>query len=234
MAFPASPSNNQVHKEGNRAFVYDSALGTWDQVRETDRTENKILQGDIGVVTGTMDGLDYRSGVIGSGVTGFTGIKVCDQWRLSTSHASGTGITIFDENLERADTYQQGDGTNAIIGGSTRMHWNSSDGYFTFPQTGIWRIDARIRCYGVSDDVDYVNIMMDLDYGSGPAHMMTGIESVHKLDSYCEPSFATMIDVVDISTYKVRFKWNSQANIVVQGSSTVSHTSFTFTRLGDT
>ncbi len=37
MAFPASPSNNQIHKEGNRAFVYDSALGVWDQVREINR-----------------------------------------------------------------------------------------------------------------------------------------------------------------------------------------------------
>ena len=49
MAFPTSSlTNNQVHKEGNRAFVYDSALGVWDQVRETDRTENKILSGTIG------------------------------------------------------------------------------------------------------------------------------------------------------------------------------------------
>ena len=46
MAFPTSSlTNNQVHKEGNRAFVYDSALGVWDQVRETDRTENKIVSG---------------------------------------------------------------------------------------------------------------------------------------------------------------------------------------------
>ena len=37
MAFPTSPSNNDVHKEGNRSFVYDSTLGTWDQVKETDR-----------------------------------------------------------------------------------------------------------------------------------------------------------------------------------------------------
>ena len=49
MAFPTSSlTNNQVHKEGNRAFVYDSALGVWDQVPETDRTENKILTGEIG------------------------------------------------------------------------------------------------------------------------------------------------------------------------------------------
>ena len=49
MAFPTSGlSNNQVHKEGNRAFVYDSTLGTWDQIRETERTEHKILSGEIG------------------------------------------------------------------------------------------------------------------------------------------------------------------------------------------
>ena len=35
MAFPTSPSNNQVHKENNRAFVYDSTLGVWDQVKES-------------------------------------------------------------------------------------------------------------------------------------------------------------------------------------------------------
>ena len=43
MAFPTSPSNNQVHKEGNRAFVYDSALGVWDHVREADRGVSETL-----------------------------------------------------------------------------------------------------------------------------------------------------------------------------------------------
>ena len=43
MPFPTSPSNNDVHKIGNRAFVYDSTLGTWDQVREVERTENNLL-----------------------------------------------------------------------------------------------------------------------------------------------------------------------------------------------
>ena len=38
MALPTSPSNNQVHKEGNRAFVYDSTLGVWDQVKEQEKT----------------------------------------------------------------------------------------------------------------------------------------------------------------------------------------------------
>ena len=49
MAFPTSSlTNNQVHKEGNRAFVYDSTLGVWDQVREADITDGKNLHGEIG------------------------------------------------------------------------------------------------------------------------------------------------------------------------------------------
>ena len=63
MAFPTSSlTNNQVHKEGNRAFVYDSALGVWDQVRETDRTENKILQGEIGGTVSISSGATFPAG----------------------------------------------------------------------------------------------------------------------------------------------------------------------------
>ena len=60
MAFPASPSNNQVHKEGNRAFVYDSTLGVWDQVQETDRLSAEAGGGVLGTVFG---------GTLGSGTT---------------------------------------------------------------------------------------------------------------------------------------------------------------------
>ena len=35
MAFPTSPSNNQVHAEGNRKWVWDSTSSTWDQVGES-------------------------------------------------------------------------------------------------------------------------------------------------------------------------------------------------------
>jgi hypothetical protein len=49
MAFPTSGLvNNLVHKEGNRTFVYDSATSFWDRVREIDRAETRILQGEIG------------------------------------------------------------------------------------------------------------------------------------------------------------------------------------------
>ena len=42
MAFPTSPSNNQVHQEGNRAGVYDSGISAWDQVAPADFHDGQI------------------------------------------------------------------------------------------------------------------------------------------------------------------------------------------------
>ena len=50
MAFPASPSNNDLHSEGNRTFVYDSALGVWDQVKQTEATSAETGGGFLGNV----------------------------------------------------------------------------------------------------------------------------------------------------------------------------------------
>ena len=66
MAFPASPSNNQVHKEGDKTFVYDTALGggsvgVWDQVKEANSQET-------GSITNTTLGSGI-TGTLGSGVT---------------------------------------------------------------------------------------------------------------------------------------------------------------------
>jgi hypothetical protein len=61
MAFPASPSDNQVHKTGDRTFVYDSTLGVWDQVKEANPQET-------GSITNTTLGSGI-TGTLGSGVT---------------------------------------------------------------------------------------------------------------------------------------------------------------------
>jgi len=100
MAFPTSSlTNNQVHKEGNRAFVYDSTLGVWDQVRETDRTENKILQGEIGSGVTFPAGhviqvkqLNYRS------VTSFTA-NASSNSSTYGDNQSGYDLTYFDTTI---------------------------------------------------------------------------------------------------------------------------------------
>ena len=98
MAFPTtSLTNNQVHKEGNRAFVYDSALGTWDQLRETDRTENKILSGEIGGAV---------QGEIGNGVT-FRG-----SLSASTSFPAGHIIKTYSKQFRNRQAFTNNDPAN--------------------------------------------------------------------------------------------------------------------------
>ena len=49
MAFPTtSLVNNQVHKEGNRSWVYNQTAGAWDQVREADNSKVDMQHGTIG------------------------------------------------------------------------------------------------------------------------------------------------------------------------------------------
>jgi hypothetical protein len=119
MAFPTSSlTNNQVHKEGNRAFVYDSALGVWDQVRETDRTENKILSGEIsGAVTG------------GSGLTGHARIGDSARSYLTSPMANQSGETFLtgftnDFNDNTAIFAHHADGLKVLISGTYLCTWS--------------------------------------------------------------------------------------------------------------
>jgi len=138
MAFPASPSNNQVHKEGNRAFVYDSALGVWDQVRETDRTDNKILQGEIG-----------------SGVT-FPAGHVVNQWGV---HKATPGSPSFSPSATPAAIdYGSSNGGKVEVTGITATQGNilcifASPGDIQTTNTGTYAIGTGFKI----DGTNYIN-----------------------------------------------------------------------------
>ena len=118
MAFPISSlTNNQVHKEGNRAFVYDSAIGVWDQVRESDSTENKTLREQP------------LSGTSSAGDAGFTGIKSHHKWYLPTQYYGTAQVNLGSSSNPATQSW--------AVGGV--MSVNSS-GQWTFPSTGYWYI----------------------------------------------------------------------------------------------
>jgi hypothetical protein len=212
MAFPTSGlTNNLVHKEGNRAFVYDSALGVWDQVRETDRTENKFLQGEIG-----------------AGVTGFTGIKEADMWRLATGF-TGTADPI-SSNLERDDTYGFG-----LLG--TGM--SQSSGIFTFPSTGYWFISFVLGT-NISGDNRYIGASIRISTDSGSSWPESSlnycfIQQTSGGGTYSSVYTSAIIDVTSTSTIKVKFTtvMHNQLGTVIGGTDT-NQTYMQFIRIGDT
>ena len=228
MAFPTSPSNNDVHKEGNRAFVYDSTLGTWDQVRETDRTGNKILSGEIsGAVTGTL----------GSGITGGSGLdalvgvgfKNASIWRGVGSDLSGdaspyTQLTAY--------TTPSGYG---ILG----SNMSQSSGVFTFPQTGYWFIMANwvfLKTSGTErgcsvqiTTTDNNSTFVAASWGGG------SITTIDSATTYITPSCFYIFDVTNTGTHKVRFDIDTVSTTTKSQTSTnQNRCSATFLRLGDT
>ena len=90
MAFPASPSNNQVHNEGNRSFVYDSALGTWDQVNRPSGEATPWATGyqrDTSNYTTTSEN-DNRGGAV---------LQVVNNWKTEPFNHTGNGAHTPEE-----------------------------------------------------------------------------------------------------------------------------------------
>ena len=67
------------------------------------------------------------------------GITEADNWRLTTSFQLDGATTPLVNNLERVDGTGQGYmGTGMSV----------SSGIWTFPSTGIWRVDSNFVSYG--------------------------------------------------------------------------------------
>ena len=156
------------------------------------------------------------------------GITVADQWRI-TSSATGNQAPI-QNNLERVDTTGYG-----VIGSAMTV----SSGIWTFPTTGIYKIDFQLHGSVNSNDISYLthNIYTTTDnssyvVASHASPSAAGISgSLQFINGYCSYIF----DVVDTSTHKVKFHIDmANTSATTTGDSTITYTGFWFTRLGDT
>ena len=149
-----------------------------------------------------------------------------DQWRLTTDY-TGNAEPIAS-NLERVDS----DGFGRIGTGMTE-----SSGLFTFPSTGIWRIDYTVSTLHDADNrytwFAITSTLNDTDYDTAAsAYASINVESSNW---YGNGTIAFIFDVTSVSTHKVRFHTtHSDTGTTVRGSSGSNETHMTFMRLGDT
>ena len=159
----------------------------------------------------------------GSALTG-VGITEADQWRLTADFA-GSANPIAS-NLERVDTT----GFGKLGTGMTQ-----SSGVFTFPSTGIWKIEAKgsFECSTISNyNIIYIwttiNNSTFLEADNGRGNTPSG-------STYTDGHCSFIFDVTDTSTHKVRFRSLSHDTAsITRGDSNRNETCFTFVRLGDT
>jgi hypothetical protein len=183
-------------------------------INESSDTITIGASGDTVNIVGTLQ--NNGSGLV-------SGITEADQWRLN---ADFSGDTFLTTNLERIDNT----GFGYIGTGMTE-----SSGVFTFPSTGIYKVEAIASCALVSQDTLGVaiyittnnstyNIVANSYHGGAAAgsELGTGYGSF-------------ILDVTDTANVKVKFQARSiGTSNLVAGNTSQSLTHFNFIRLGDT
>ena len=156
------------------------------------------------------------------------GITVADQYRLNTQTACNNAIVDLTSNLERTDTSGQGHlGTGMT----------ESSGIFTFPSTGIYKVDFQFNAFSTSD-VRYVGgrVFATIDNSNYTklSDSSDGIANVSGSSSWATSQTSTLVDVTNTSNVKVKFQIYASGNVTFQGHSSENWTFMTFIRLGDT
>ena len=187
---------------------------------------NAQLAGSIDLtskVTGTLP-----TGNGGTGATSFTaGITEYDEWLVTSSFTNDADPITSNWARNTANTFDK-------IG--TGM--SQSSGIFTFPSTGIWKVEFFGRmAQGSADERDIAAYIQKTVNNSSYDEASATESSIYKGTGSWFQSFyqAATIDVTDTGQRKVRFKITvNVSSTETQCSGTLSSTGAKFTRLGDT
>ena len=167
-------------------------------------------------------------GVCTSGLTktgGFGGITQADEWRVTSYFDSQSGT--ITSNWERNDN------NFSIVGDGM----TESSGIFTFPETGIYKIEYHLAAYRSSGAfVRYaqgdIEITTDNSSYNNAARAYSSISN--DATAYMSVTVSAIFDVTNTSTHKCKFDYAAESSLTWEGSSTMNRTHVTFIRLGDT
>jgi hypothetical protein len=189
MAFPASPSNNQVWKEGNRSFVYDSTLGTWDQLGEIESSQSRGAGGG-----GSISAAGLRGTILDT-VTFPPGHVIQTRVGLLLE-ANGEAGTSYSTSSAALSGTLNGNGMFVIRGANSKMpleirDFNATSGnllvaWFTIPgQNGgtgnvsRWSLGVQ---FGAANKREF-NVMGYKSYSGSTYDSAHPCHVVHKLTS---------------------------------------------------
>ena len=153
--------------------------------------------------------------------TGFGGITMADQWRLTATTNDSTDADITS-NWERVDTAGAG-----FVGSAM----TESSGVFTFPSTGMYLVATSWYIIASSDGSATIRTQVTENNSS---YVDASIANAHSSgNSTCPSNY--IVDVTDTSNVKVKFRTTSFASgTSIYGETTITYTGVWFIRLGDT
>ena len=170
----------------------------------------------VGVATA---GFGNASGAYSQGIT------EVDQWRLTTNFSGS--VEPLANNLERNDNNFTKIGSGMSV----------SSGYWTFPSTGIWRIEM-VRDAFINGDERELRIMIYYTVNNSNYYALTeNASNIRDFNANGHGQVYTqaIFDVTNTTTHKIYFRvLNDNSSTQTIGRTGENQTYFTFTRLGDT
>ena len=171
--------------------------------------------------------IDGGTGIILHNGVEIASDKMHDQWVIEAAENITTQTTLTSwtrSSLSDAAPYLTG--------------MSHSSGVFTFPKTGVYRVDFRYGYYK-SDNKRYVGALISLSTNSGGSYFDLGRNYTHLYDTgssstYNNASVYTHVDVQNASTYRIRFQVVPVSDITLYGATDDTRTMATFNRIANT
>ena len=171
--------------------------------------------------------IDGGTGIILHNGVEIASDKMHDQWVIENDESINTQTTLTSwtrSSLSDAAPYLTG--------------MSHSSGVFTFPKTGVYRVDFRFGYYKAADR-RYVGALISLSTNSGSSFFDLGRNYTHlyytgSSATYNNSSVYTHVDVQNVSTYRMRFEVVPQSDVTLYGANDDTRTMVTFNRIANT
>ena len=159
--------------------------------------------------------------------TGLGGLSMVDQWRCNSDSGENNGV-LAHNNWERVDTMYDKIGTGMT----------ESSGVFTFPSTGIYRIDFQGHSKRTDNiTVSSINATIQGSTNSGSNYSDLAQSTFHiggANNSHGQAYCTAIFDVTDVSTHRLRVNISGEQPTNFRGDSGTTRTGLTFMKLGET
>tara|TARA_R100001460_G_scaffold95212_1_gene137364 strand:- start:199 stop:726 length:528 start_codon:yes stop_codon:yes gene_type:complete len=154
--------------------------------------------------------------------------KMVDQWRVTSNQGISQSTSTTVTNWERVD----GTGFGTLNGGMTQ-----SSGIFTFPSTGIYKIEFVPYFNDTESNNSVRGLIQTTTNNSSYDTRAQNPTNIADIDTYNYGSVyvSVLFDVTNTSTHKVRFNmYSGYGGFDINGDTNTNETYATFTRVGGT
>ena len=171
-------------------------------------------------------------------IDGGTGIILHNGVEIASDKMHDQWVIEADENITTQTTLTSWTRSSLSDAAPYLTGMSHSSGVFTFPKSGVYRVDFRYGYYK-SDNKRYVGALISLSTNSGGSYFDLGRNYTHLYDTgssstYNNASVYTHVDVQNASTYRIRFQVVPVGDITLYGANDDTRTMVTFNRIANT